>query len=150
MLAVKIKRLKISKSYSPNYNFVQFPWPAIPSTVHSSQIIVHLIMNPLKSTGTCVHVLIVSLPGFSVGNTAGENPGYSSLEIVKLEVTWFRMQIFRVRYIRCIYSYKKNCDKIQPRLITAHENISNNTSSKTFAYCCCLPSFVRVVSPDWD
>ena len=75
MLAVKIKRLKISKSYSPNYNFVQFPWPAIPSTVHSSQIIVHLIMNPLKSTGTCVHVLIVSLPGFSVGNTAGENPG---------------------------------------------------------------------------
>lgn len=80
MLAVKIKRLKISKSYFPNNNFVQFPWPAIPSTVHLSQIIVHLIMNPLKSTGTCVHVLIVSLPGFSVGNTAGENPGYSPLE----------------------------------------------------------------------
>lgn len=60
------------------------------------------------------------------------------------------MQIFWVRYIRCIYSYKKNCDKIQPRLISALENISDNTSSKTFAYCCCLPSFVRVVSPDWD
>lgn len=119
----------------------------------------------MKSIVTCINILLSlpRLPGFSVGSTEGENPGHSSLEnssSSSLESEWRSSERVTVRpsiekrniVINCSCSL---CEHTKTYHTKTYHTVLRVRHIRfplmpTFNCWCFVPSFVRVVSPDWD